>query len=81
MELCKGKNLKDYLVKDKPSTEEFHKIVFKLVKALEKLNKVGVIHNDLKLDNIMIRKKERIFKKHTFSIKIIDFGYARPKGG
>ena len=80
MELCKGKTLLDYMKEDKPSAQDMHKIVYKLVKALTKLNQVGVIHNDLKRDNIMIRKKERIFKKHTYSIKIIDFGHAKLKG-
>ena len=38
MELCKGKTLKDYLNEDKPSPEAMHKIVYKLVNALAKLN-------------------------------------------
>ena len=57
-----------------------HKIASKLVKTIEKFNRVGVIHNDLKADNIMIDVKKRIFRKNTYSIKVIDFGYCKFKG-
>lgn len=51
------------------------------MKALEKLHKTGVIHNDLKRDNIMIKVKKRMFRKDSFSLKIIDFGYGKFVGG
>ena len=48
--------------------------------ALAKLNQVGVIHNDLKRDNIMIQCGRKKFKEQTYCIKIIDFGHAKLEG-
>ena len=41
--------------------------MFNIAKALFKCHQEGVIHRDLKMENIMIHK--------NLSIKLIDFGY------
>ena len=44
--------------------------------ALRDLNSTGVIHNDLKLDNVMVD-----LKNDRCQVKIIDFGLALKTGG
>ena len=55
MELCKGQTLWQYF-KTGPSKKEVHKVLYCLMKTLPKLHLTNVIHNDLKMDNIMIQK-------------------------
>lgn len=43
-----------------------------MAKALEALNRVGLTHMDIKMDNIMLVNQ----KKYPFLIKLIDFGLA-----
>lgn len=74
MELVKGKNLFD-LMEFKFPNKTMHQIVYKLVKATKKLNSTGVIHNDLKLDNVMVN-----FRTNRVQVKIIDLGRATFEG-
>lgn len=46
-------------------------IIFNLISAVKWLHSKGIIHNDLKPDNIMIEK--------NLDIKIIDFGFSIKK--
>ena len=70
MELFQGKNLKD-LLKDNPSNKLINDITYKIFKSVRKLHLTGVIHNDLKPDNLMVE----LGKNHC-SVKIIDLGLA-----
>lgn len=45
---------------------------FQLAIALKALNGVGLIHTDIKMDNIMLVNQ----KKYPFKVKLIDFGLA-----
>ena len=79
MELCQGQNLLEF-IKKKPTLEEIHQVCSKVMEAICQLNSAGVIHNDLKADNIMVQIKKNIFRKTEFDIKIIDFGFAKFSG-
>lgn len=71
MELCNGKSLFHY-IKKKPSqklAEQECKGIFKqVVHAVAYLHDEGVVHRDLKLDNILIDDNK--------IIKLIDFGFS-----
>ena len=74
MELIEGKNLED-LLNENPSNKLIHEITYKLFKAIKKLHSTRVIHNDLKLDNVMVE-----LRKSNCSVKIIDLGVATYHG-
>lgn len=66
MEYLQGENLSKYL-KHHPSGNERRRIADSIVDALEYVHSKGVIHGDLKPDNIMVNPQ-------TLSVKLIDFG-------
>ena len=70
MELFQGKTLKD-LLKDNPSNKLINDITYKIFKSTRKLHSTGVIHNDLKPDNLMVE-----LGRNYCSVKIIDLGLA-----
>lgn len=68
MEYIEGRTLEEFL-KEKPSKKELKRIFSELLSAVEYLHKRGIIHNDLKPDNILISRTDN-------SLKLIDFGLA-----
>ncbi|KAG7504300.1 homeodomain-interacting protein kinase 2-like [Solea senegalensis] len=56
------------------SLNEIRPVTHQLLVALEALNNIGIMHRDLKLDNIMLVNH----KYEPFRIKVIDFGFALP---
>ena len=54
----------------KPNLSLTLKIVTQITEALVEAHKVGIIHSDIKPENIMITGKKKI--------KVLDFGLARP---
>ena len=90
MEYCNGgslsKTLMDYILKNgTPFTEEIIQFLMKqILSGVECLHKHGVIHRDLKLDNILLKynSEEDAKKKNIFlsEIKIIDFDISFIKG-
>ena len=71
MEYADGGELLDY-VEDKKGLEELEarNIIKQLVLGIENCHDQGVIHRDLKLENVLFESKERT------KIKIVDFGIA-----
>lgn len=74
MELAPGQTLQS-LLKSRPCRVFVHKVMIALGKAIEHLHSVGVIHNDLKFDNIMVAIDNSLPK-----IILIDFGWSTYKG-
>ena len=66
MEYIEGKTLNDFLAEN-PSLQDRKRIFMELLEALDYLHKRGVIHNDLKPDNILISRTAN-------TLKLIDFG-------
>ncbi|KAK7899380.1 hypothetical protein WMY93_020233 [Mugilogobius chulae] len=71
------KTLHDYLVEQKKSLSlnEIRPIASQLLIALENLRRLGMVHTDIKPDNIMFVDHEN----EPFRVKLIDFGLARVK--
>ena len=74
MELLQGHTLLE-LMRIRPPGNLMHDIVVQLGDAILKLNSTGVIHNDLKLDNVMVLETfERI------RVVLIDLGLSKFTG-
>ncbi len=70
MEYCQGGCLIDIISKDKPMDEQkLKKIITSIVNGLQLVHKEGILHRDIKPDNIMFRANG--------SAVLIDFGAAR----
>jgi len=55
MEICSGGDLLNYVWKRRKLTEDFAKYFFKqLIDALIYCHKKGIVHRDIKLDNILL---------------------------
>ena len=78
MEYLKGGTLDEYLKKNhwKISENAVMKIVTQISKGLIYLNQFGIIHRDLKLNNIMFNNLEG----EEINIKIMDFGLSKILG-
>lgn len=68
MELVGGKSLGDYIFKNLPSTLETVRFFTQLAEGLKAAHDAGVVHRDLKPDNIQIQDGK---------VKILDFGLAK----
>lgn len=69
MELAKGGELMHYVQnKGKLDEKEARKILIQIVNALQYCHSHGVVHRDLKLENIMFKDVEDCY------VKVIDFG-------
>lgn len=68
MEFVDGRTLSDYLA-ESPNIKERRRIFGELLSAVEYMHRRGVVHNDLKPDNILISNA-------SDTLKLIDFGLA-----
>lgn len=70
MELCEGKTLEYHLGKYGAFTEiKAAKVIKEIVTALAQCHNKGIIHRDLKLNNVLYQTKDEDSK-----VKLIDFG-------
>ncbi|GJP86527.1 hypothetical protein CLOP_g16542, partial [Closterium sp. NIES-67] len=73
MELCRGGGLFDYMRTNGPLTERAAaSVCFQLLSALDHCHECGVLHRDVKPENVLLARGEGDFG----SIKLIDFGIA-----
>lgn len=66
MEYVDGRNLTEFLLEN-PSMSSRRRVVGQLLDAVSYLHRKGVIHNDLKPENVLISHSDN-------SVKLIDFG-------
>ena len=74
MELLEGESLGDYLERKGPSKLGFVlDVSIQILSALHAAHRAGIIHRDLKSDNIFLVKTE----DGTVDVKILDFGISK----
>ncbi|OGC84153.1 MAG: hypothetical protein A2V73_06980, partial [candidate division Zixibacteria bacterium RBG_19FT_COMBO_42_43] len=72
MEFIEGKNLKDMLKEGPLTLEQFFEIAIQTAEGLSKAHQKGIIHRDIKSENILVNPDGLV--------KITDFGLAKLKG-
>jgi len=78
MELVEGEALNRILFREKQlSSRRACDIVLQLAEALHYIHKQGVVHCDIKTENILIYEEEHEGKRSKAVIKLLDFGLAR----
>jgi serine/threonine-protein kinase len=76
MELLEGESLHDRSQRDPPLTErDLLEVALGVLNVLDAAHKNGVVHRDLKPDNLFLVKNED--RPDTNEIKVLDFGLAR----
>lgn len=70
MELIGGESLTEYLSRRNPAMKELLRISEKIASGLAAAHKLGIVHRDIKTDNIMIDEHGEP--------KVLDFGLAKP---
>lgn len=74
LELIEGRELLHYITKNGPLNDALARsILFQTFKAVADLHDRGIVHRDLKLENIMITTNA---KTGRVLVKIIDFGFS-----
>jgi serine/threonine protein kinase len=78
MELVEGEALNRILFREKQmSTRKACDIVLQVAEALHYIHKQGVVHCDIKTENILLSEEEHEGKRSKTVIKLLDFGLAR----
>jgi len=72
MEYVEGKTLKKVIQEDSPSIRKILEIAIQACDGLAAAHEKGIVHRDIKSDNIMLTPKGQV--------KIMDFGLAKVKG-
>ncbi len=73
MELLEGESLRSYLDRcGRLSLEQTEVLISQIAKALEKAHSCGVIHRDLKPDNLFL-----VDSDYEIFVKVLDFGIAK----
>ena len=71
IEKLNGNDLFDYMMKNKLDSDKIKNIMIQILEGLQYLHKNGVVHGDVKLENVIVC--DNIYDS-TSNIKIIDFG-------
>ena len=78
MELVEGEALNRILFREKQlTTRRACDIVLQVAEALHYIHKQGVVHCDIKTENILVTEEEHEGKRTKTVIKLLDFGLAR----
>jgi serine/threonine protein kinase len=72
MEYVDGGTLREYIAQRKPSSDVVVQIAIQIGEALSEAHGKGIVHRDIKSDNIMLTSKGHA--------KVMDFGLAKLKG-
>jgi len=79
MELIEGKNLASLLMRGVLSPRRTLNILAQVCAALGEAHALGIVHRDIKPDNILLLKQPSSKADHD-QVKVIDFGVARLRG-
>lgn len=71
-EYVEGRNLREILIDDPPSTRETVGIMTAVAEALLAAHRAGIVHRDLKPENVMVRPDGMV--------KVLDFGLSTLQG-
>ncbi|MBI4547884.1 MAG: protein kinase [Ignavibacteriae bacterium] len=72
MEYCEGRTLRELIGREELSVTHVVEIAIQICEGLTLAHEKGIIHRDIKSDNIMLN--------HRNQVKIMDFGIAKLKG-
>jgi serine/threonine-protein kinase len=73
MELLRGQSLSDLLREERLSLARIRRIMVQVCAALSAAHQLGVVHRDIKPDNLFIAQKSG----QTDFVKVLDFGVAK----
>ncbi|XP_042872090.1 sperm motility kinase 3A-like [Penaeus japonicus] len=79
MSYCGKRDLFDLLTRDSSLEDrDYLGVALKVTKAIQEIHEAGMVHSDLKLDNVVVETSK---KGEVQSVHIIDFGLSVPVGG
>jgi serine/threonine-protein kinase len=78
MEFLEGESLSEAIIGRGPlDPKEVAQIMIEACRALSKAHAAGVVHRDLKPDNIFLAKSDEPIENLPYIVKLVDFGIAK----